>query len=188
MTLAEAIKQMAKDPSAEIYSSIGEVSNIDETKRTCDVKIVHSDLTIFDCRFQSEVDKDKGIFVVPKDGSFVVISWLSNNHAFVSACTEIEQIVVDIPKVIGKIEEIEIKDTKIKINDGSNGGIPKVVELTNKINALENQLNNILTALKSISIPLAPAGTVPFAPFFAAINPIAPLTQSSDIENSDIKH
>lgn len=73
-------------------------------------------------------------------------------------------------------------------NDGNNNGIPKVTPLTSKINALENLVNSILNALKTTVIPLAPSGSYPFAPLYAALNDITPITAQSDLENTKLKH
>lgn len=188
MTIPELIKQLANDPSAEIYTQVGTVESVDESKRICDVKLVHSEITVFECRLQSEIETDKGIVTIPKKDSFVLVTWLAKNHAFVSAFSEIEKVIVDFPKVDGTVDEIKIKDTKITLNDGNNDGIVKIKPLVDKINALENLVNNLLTTLKSTTIPLAPSGTYPFASLYSGFNAITPTTQKSDLENTDIKH
>lgn len=85
----------------------------------------------------------------------------------------------------GGENKIEITQDLIQFNGGSNGGLVLVEELTEKINNLENQVNDLLSTLMGITITLAPAGTVPFAPFFASITPLVP-TQVMEIENSQV--
>jgi hypothetical protein len=78
------------------------------------------------------------------------------------------------------IDEVYLRGTE-------HGGLVKVSELVDKLNNLENQVNDILTTLKNTTIPLAPSGTYPFAPLYASINNLTP-TQISDIENDKVKH
>lgn len=188
MNIADLIKQLSTDPTAEIFTRVAKVKEIDESKRTVDVEIVSGSADLFGCRLQSAIEGDKGIVIIPKKDSFVLVTFMDKNHAFVSATSEIEKVIVDFPELTGTVEEINIKDTEIVLNDGNNKGIVKVVELTQKLNALENLVNNILTALKSTTIPLAPSGSYPFAPLYAAMNNISPVTSQSDIENDKIKH
>lgn len=88
----------------------------------------------------------------------------------------------------GDIQAYDRNAGVYSFNGGNNNGIPKVTPLTAKINALENLVNGILNALKTTVIPLAPSGTYLFAPLYAALNDITPITAQSDLENTKVKH
>ncbi|NBO36916.1 hypothetical protein EBU91_05230 [bacterium] len=83
---------------------------------------------------------------------------------------------------------VKTNGKKVIIDEGNNGGLVKVQDLVNKINALENSYNTLLQNLQSIVITLAPSGTVPFAPFVASSSPITPLTSVQDLENQNVQH
>lgn len=72
---------------------------------------------------------------------------------------------------------------KTQFNDGSNGGIPLSQDVTDRLNLIEDNVNEILDILKSIVVPTTVP--YPFAPLFASVNDLTP-TQPSDIENPDI--
>lgn len=187
MTIAEIIKQLSGDQNAKLYSQIATVKSVDEQKRVCDVELISDGIEFFDVRIMAENDQSKGVAIIPKKDSFVVVTFISKNLAFISAFSEIEKIVVDFPEISGEVTDIKIKNTKIVLNDGNNDGIVKVKELTQKINNIENLLNNVLTALKGTTIALAPSGSFPLSPIFSGFQNVV-VTQKSDIENSDIKH
>lgn len=50
-------------------------------------------------------------------------------------------------KVNKQTGKVEAAFNEIKLNGGSNGGVPKVDPLVQKINALENKLNNLINAI-----------------------------------------
>ena len=75
----------------KIYCQIGRVSNINLSKRTCDVEIIGG-VTIYGVRLQSVVGEGKGVVLIPKDGSMVVISFLNSLTGFVTLTSEIEKI------------------------------------------------------------------------------------------------
>ena len=128
--------------------------------------------------------------MLPKIGSLVLVSRIGNsNELFVSMFSEVDGMML----TIGEKTELEIKDNevylnsdKIVFNGGENCGLVKVKELTDKINNIEKQTNDILTALQGTTITLAPTGTFPLAPNFT-MPPLA-TTQQADIENEKIKH
>jgi hypothetical protein len=91
-----------------------------------------------------------------------------------------------IPKINISAEKFNISADNTVFNEGSNGGMVISSKISQQLNNSENFENQILSVLKSIVITLAPTGTVPFAPFFAAINPLVP-TQPAQIENTKIK-
>lgn len=185
--ISDIIKQISKDPNAKYYSQIAKVKSVDENKRVCDVELVMDEIDMFNVRIQAEINSTKGIAIIPKKDSFVVVTFISKTLCFISVCSEVEKILIDIPEVSGVAEKIKIKNTKIELNDGNNAGIVKVKELTQKVNKLETQLNQVLTILKTTVIPLAPSGTYPFAPLYSALSDIV-LTNQNEIENPDIKH
>jgi hypothetical protein len=64
----------------------------------------------------------------------------------------------------------------------------KVGDLVSKMQQVEGKVNDVLTALQGVVIPLAPSGTYSFAPIFSPITTINPLTQQSDLENTKVQH
>lgn len=144
-----------------VYFNDCKVVSASESERTCIVNDGVNDIVV---RLMSIVDD--GVLIIPKVDSIVCVLQSDKNDPIIVQFSEVEKII---------------------FMGGEHEGLVKVVELKNKLNAVENQLNNILTTLKNTTIPLAPSGTYPFAPLYASLNNLTP-TQQSDIENTLIKH
>jgi hypothetical protein len=144
-----------------VYFNDCEVISNNQNERTC---IVQNGVNEIVVRLMSVVDD--GILIMPKIGSIVSVLQSDKYDPIIVQFSEVDKII---------------------LMGGDNKGLVKVIELKNKLNAVENQLNNILNVLKSTSIPLAPSGTYPFAPLYTSINTLTP-TQQADIENPLITH
>ena len=108
---------------------------------------------------------DNGFLLIPEVNSIVVVSFLSDSSAYVS--------------LVSKVSEIQLNGTNYD-------GLVKVQELTDKLNNLENKLNDLITACSSQVVTLAPSGTFPLASFFTSVTPLIP-TQQTEIENQKVK-
>jgi hypothetical protein len=157
------IQKLAKTDD-EIYSLVCTVKEVNGD--FCSVAPVNGDAEIFKVKLVAGSSKTP-LLIEPVVDSVVVVTFLSKNTAFISLYSEIESV---------------------QIRGDQYGGLIKIEELVKKINALENQVNDLYNALIGIVVPLAPSGAYPLAPSFAAIQPIAPTTQKSDLENDKIKH
>jgi hypothetical protein len=133
---------------------------------TCDVTPVNGEADILGVRLASEDDATDFI-CIPTVGSVVMVGMIDGEMG----------IVV----MFGKIDSVKIRGDQY-------GGLIKIEKLVDKINALENLVNNILDTLKTTTIPLAPSGTYPFAPLYTTFNDITPVTSKGDLENPNIKH
>ncbi len=161
------------------------VVEVDAGERTCVVEV--DGVRYEDVRLYGVVDSAlKGMVCLPKAQSTVLVSRIGgSNELCVVMFSEIDEVQLTIAdKVELKITENEVRlnADKIVFNDGSNGGIVKVKELTNRINNIESQCNDILTALQGITC----ATGLAFAPLFL-MPPLTSTTQN-DIENDKIEH
>lgn len=81
-----------------VMASTGIASNIDEGKRTCDIK-VDDDITLFNCRLNAVIDRyESNILILPKDGSQVAYLLVENQdtNAIVIGYTEIDKVIAQI--------------------------------------------------------------------------------------------
>lgn len=74
------------------YSVIGTAINVDETKRTCDFDPLEDDAIRTGVRLQSVISETQGFVLIPKEGSFIAVSFFDKSKAFVSLTSEIEKI------------------------------------------------------------------------------------------------
>lgn len=109
-----------------------------------------------------------GIKITPTPLSYVLVSRISNSDdLFVELYSEIESI---------------------EIMGGTNGGMVKVADLVQKLNALENEVNNLKTAI-STWVPVASDGGAALkAALTTWFGQSLTLTVSNDLANIKFKH
>jgi hypothetical protein len=164
--IREAIRDMA-DKNESVYSIPCLIikKSIDKTELICDCSPVNGDADLLGVRLMAE--KNTGFLIIPKDESLVLVTMINKHTGYVAMFSEVEEI---------------------QLNGDNYDGLVKINDLVNKLNALENLVNNILTTLKATTIPLAPSGTYPFAPLYTAFSNIAPITSKNDLENQTVLH
>ena len=149
-----------------IYQDVIPCKVVSVEDNLCQCTTLAGEKEIVDVRISSEVDATN-LLVIPSVDSAVMVGMID----------DVNGVVV----MYGKLDSIALRGAQF-------GGLVEVVGLVNKINALENLVNNILNTLKSTTIPLAPSGTYPFAPLYALLTDIAPITVRGDIENTNVTH
>lgn len=158
-------------------------SKPNERDKTCDVDITLGDACQSISGVHLNASSNDGFTQFPTVESDILIALMPDNSAYMIACEDIDKVAC----YIDENNYFEFDKNGFIWNEGNNGGIVKVIELTQKVNNLENLVNNLLNTLKSTTIPLAPSGTYPFAPLYAAFNALTP-TQQNEIEDTKIKH
>lgn len=143
-------------------------SSVNETNRTCDVVMLggksSNTLTV---RLMASVDD--GALFYPVVGSTVIVTMSDFVEPYISMYSEIEKIVW-----LG----------------GDNGGVPLAKELTTKIKALEDLLNDLISKYNTHTHVLTlSSGTGTAAPTVTTeTQTITPGIQQSDIEHKYITH
>jgi len=113
----------------------------------------------------SGTEGKRGFVIIPKVGSFVIVSRLSNSDSlFVSMVSEVDSVV---------------------IMGGENGGLIKIGALESKLNQLISEVNALKSDYTSHTHP-TPSGassapTVPFTGTFSQFD-------KSDFENPKVTH
>lgn len=141
------------------------VESVDIQKRIALVTTI-SGSTSFEFEVNLQTSVSDGLIIVPKVDSDVVVLFSKNTNPLIIQYSDIDEYI---------------------LNGFDFGGMVKVIELTEKINNLENKLNDLITACSNQIVTLAPSGTFPLAPYFTSVTPLIQ-TQQSEIENTIIKH
>ncbi len=150
-------------PNSNAYSKVCTVDSVDLVNLTCYCIPINDDADITEVRLMANIDN--GFLLIPEVNSIVVVSFLSDSSAYVS--------------LVSKVSEIQLNGTNYD-------GLVRVQELTDKLNNLENKLNDLITACSSQVVTLSPSGTFPLASFFTSVTPLIP-TQQIEIENQKVK-
>lgn len=176
------------------FSFIGEVISVNETENSCNVERSEG-VVYYNVRLNSIINEDeKGIVFIPKKGSKVLVERLGgSNELYVSLYSSLTKIKSNIGEFSLSITEdgIDLESKKITINGGDNGGLIKIEELTDKINALVDIFNNHTHVLDTGTVnvegsPSKQSNLVPIS--VPAITSKATKLSKSDYENKDIKH
>jgi hypothetical protein len=159
--LRDALRSLVK-PNNDGFAKVCTIDSVDLTTLTCYCVPLNGDADIINVRLMANIDN--GFLLIPEVNSIVVVSFLSDDSAYVS--------------LVSKVSEVNL-------NGKNFDGLVKVQELTDKLNALENKVNDLITACSSQIVTLAPSGTFPLASFFTSVTPLIP-TQQLEIENITI--
>ena len=128
------------------------VNNVDVNNRICNVTTITGESIIsFDVQLMAGVAD--GFIIVPKVDSMVYVLSSKYTLPFVVQYSDVESY---------------------NLNGVEFGGLVKVIELTKKLNAIENKLNDIITWGATVSPPFTSAPIIP--------------TQQIEIENKTVQH
>lgn len=117
---------------APIETEVAKVLSTDGA--TCAVIRVRDGMVISPVRLNAISTSDKGVVVVPKTGTYVLVSRMGENGWFVSQCGEAERITIDV-------------ETEIVINGGGNHGLVNIEELKNNLDTLKNYIETMKMAV-----------------------------------------
>lgn len=175
-SIGESIRRIA-DKGNGIKS--GEVTAVDEAAGTCAVLLTGDEYARVDVLLNAVTDNDNGVYLVPTVGSKVWVSAIDETGLQgVVKCSNLQKVIVKA-------------DTLVEFNGGTNGGLVKVAELVDRLNGLENLLNQLITNYNSHTHSTtcgAGAGSTVALTAGTETGSISPITTVEDIENEDVKH
>lgn len=157
MNVAAAIREIAKS-NDEVYSTVAQVTAVNETQRTCTVAPVDGTATVYNVRLQAAINGKEGFVAIPKTNSFVIITFLDRNTAYVGVMSELDKVLMYAP-------EVEL--------GGPNGeALPLGESLNANLEELNANLRELVNALNQFTATqgAAAAGTLaPLAPGYTAL-------------------
>jgi hypothetical protein len=163
-SISTAIKKLAGTfTQQKITFDLGNVVSVNADERTCEVGMDNN--VTMTCKLMAQVGD--GILLVPAVGSDVLVGYFTYDNAFVFMYSD--------------LDTISLKGTEL-------GGLVKVIELTKKLNNLENKVNAIITNFNShthAGVTTGPgvSGTTA-TPVTGALTP----TLRTEIENPNVAH
>lgn len=155
--IKECLRELAG--FAPIETEVAKVLSVDGA--ACKVSRVRDGMVIDKVRLNAITTSDKGVVVVPKTGTYVLVSRMGENGWFVSQCGEAERITIDA-------------GTDIVINGGGYGGLIKIEDLVDELNRLVQTFNS--------HTHVVPNGTS------NAPSTLASSFSTSTLENTKIRH
>lgn len=163
--IAEAIRTLSGMDDLTFESSACTVKNIDTTKMVCDCTPLDGSADFLDVRLNANYTK--GFTLIPKDGSIVIVTQLSDATAYVSMVSEVDEIY---------------------LAGEDNGGLVKVQDLVSKMNTIENDINTLKTIFSAWTpVPSDGGAALKLAAATWYAQTLTP-TQVSELENKTVLH
>ena len=162
----------------KVQMILASVTAVDEDSFTCSAAAIGGvgGAPIDGIQLMSEVDD--GFLRIPALGSTIMIMYSTRNVPFVAMYSGLDRILLN-----GSSSSIEISADGITLNDGSLGGLVQIEPLLQKINNLENLLNDLI-AKYNIHIHPATSGTT--SPTVTQETGTLTPTVQADLENTSI--
>lgn len=165
MNIQDLIRKLA-DNGDQVYSQVCRVISVDQDERTCEVEPLSGGADIPSCRLQASLGLTDGLVLFPSVDSFVIVTWLSKNSAFVSVC--------------GQVDEI-------RLNGDQHGGIIIADKLKDEIDKNSQFLDQLKQILDSWT-PVAQDGGAALKAAWMAISSSCQTADLTDITNDIVKH
>lgn len=161
------LKRLIAEATGQIYGIIGTVTAIDKGERTCTVTPITGEADVQDVNLQANTSLDNGIVTFPVLDSEVIVSFLSDENAYISLFSEIDEI---------------------RINNGENGGLINISDLVGKLNTVENDLNDLKTVLAAWVPVTQDGGTALKAALGTYYTEFIVPTQEAELEDTNVLH
>lgn len=173
--LVRAIREIARDPNAEVYAVLAEVIAVDEGERTCTIEPLNGDAQVTGIRFANSANAM--FLAVPAIGSIVLVDFFEDSEGYISMFSEVDSLVFSTTP--GNV---------IQLQDGSFGGIVKVTDLVSKLNAIEQDINNLKSAISDWTPVPNDGGAALKAALASYAGSTLTQTTRQDLENESITH
>lgn len=188
--LRSELKRFIKGASFNII--IGEVESVDVDLNVIAVKL-DDDIVINNVTLTADLTEGEtsSVVIYPKTGSIVMIAEVEPGFYTLLKYSEFESLIIEHEGALIVIdaEGVKIKTESLEINEGKNGGLVKVRDLTKILTSFKVFLNAFKTVIQQPTIPTATPGA-PDAFHLAckAVLEALDLEEVQGIENENVKH
>ena len=180
------LERVFKKQQGPLLVTVGKVSNIDESKRICDISI-DEDITLSNCRLNAIIDSyENHLLIVPKNNSMVAFITVGGKltEPLIIAYSEIEKVLLTIGE-----SDILIEDGKIEMNGGNLGGLIKLQQLESNLDKLKKYVEDLATMASSAMAPMAALdGGASVATFNTNWGAMKATFSFDDMEDTKITH
>jgi len=173
--LSTALDTLIKNRMRAALLVEGVITNYNPENFTCDITILKT--PYFEVPIGTLVGSKASFFVIPTDGTQCLVEFKDGNIALpqIVAIDQGDKLLINYRQLV-------------EFNKGLNGGMVKVIELTEVVNELQNTVNNISSLLASHThsgVTTGPGISGPSATVWPS--PITP-TQQSYLEDTKVTH
>lgn len=175
MSIKKAISLLIQQ---ELYSLKGlnfvvaKVKSVNKDNCSCEVETLHG-VVLYNVNLRAVIDGvTEGFVVFPSVNSLVLVGKIGNeNNAFIAMFSTITDCWID---------------ADIVLNGGDNKGIPKLQPLVEKLNALEQKVNDLIQFSSTHTHTGVTTGSGSTGVAMGVTGNLS-LTQEGDLENQNVK-
>ncbi len=141
------------------------VDSVNEPERTCDCTPIGSEANTALPGVLLSAENNNGFLCLPVVGSTVIVAISTRNTAFILMYSDIE---------------------KVQFMDGSLGGMVKVIDLVERLNNIEDKVNDIITEYNAhthLAVDSVTSAPVTVSPTVSQVVGALTPTVRSDVEN-----
>lgn len=160
-----------------------DVVSVNESSRSCSVTTVSdgNETSLDDVMLM--IESDDGFLLLPAVDSTVVVAMSDKVAPFVCFFSEIQKVLL----IVGD-SSITAEPDKITFNDGSFGGLIKIVDLVSRLNKVENALIELKTKYNTHTHTGVTTGPGTSGPTAGLLTETVTNTVRNDIENVLVVH
>ena len=183
-----AIQTLAEKSGNDVSPVLAaQVVSVDWDKKTCKVK-TDDGREYSGVRLRAVKDNaSKGLCLKPTVNSWVLVASINNKSTqrYVSMFTELDAV-----ELVGDndVMMIDVPNGSIEFNGGQNQGMVKVVELVEKLNAIEQDLNALKTVFSGWSPVSQDGGAALKTAAGSWFGQVLSQTTANDLKNDKVKH
>jgi hypothetical protein len=186
--IKEVILHLIKQ-NTQVVLIPGVVKSVNKSEKTCTIIPLDDSADFIDVKLKPIVDSnesDNGIVLYPAKNSYVIVGCLNGDdtNTIIIEYSKIDSVSIKVGKdfnlELSNKGELKINAKKTVFNNGKNGGLAKVKELTKKINNLESKVDSMIVNLQK------PAALG--VPVDAITQPILVQTTEKELSNDLIEH
>lgn len=164
----------------KLYSSICRVVSVNDSERTCEIEPINGDAERTG-RLQASLNLTEGLYIKPVVDSFVQLTWINEITGTITQFSEIEEIDITIGG-----SSFNIIDGQVTFNGGNLGGLAVPSLVADRLNLLEDDINNLKTSFSSWVVAANDGGAALKAATATWYSSQLTQTQENDINNEDI--
>ena len=200
--IKEIIRQLAQGGRQSV-SLVCTVDSVDKTARTVDCTPLDESAPLLGVNLQANQGSTVGVVLFPKVGSYVVVGFVADGAAGVVLLTDevesVELVISDdtarisvdkdgVRVLMGDDTSAELTKEGVILNGGDFGGVVKVEQLTQRLNAIESDINTLKNIFSSwVAVP-QDGGAALSALAATWAGDLLVQTQRGDYENEKVKH
>lgn len=202
MKTADIIRQIVQGGASPMGCVLCKVTAVDKDARCCDCEPENEEAPLLGVSLQAVQGGSVGVVVYPRVGSFVIVGYLSGGvTGVVLQSFDVEAVEITISDSTTRVQldeqgarvqvgdetSMELTGEGVVINGGSFGGLVKVEDLTKRLNLVEQDINNLKTAIKGWTPVPQDGGSALKAGVMTWAGKNLQLTKRGDYENEKVK-